>query len=71
MAAPQDPPRRLWEKKRRTKKLALWRAKKAAETAKSGGAVAEVKAAAKPATVAKKPAKAEAEKPAAAKKPAK
>jgi hypothetical protein len=30
MAAPQDPPRRQWQKKRRTKKLAQWRAKKAA-----------------------------------------
>lgn len=37
MAAPQDPPVRLWQKKRRTKKLALWRAKKAAELAATGG----------------------------------
>lgn len=32
MAAPQDPPVRLRQKKRRTKKLAEWRAKKAAAT---------------------------------------
>ncbi len=33
MASPQDPPKRQWQKKRRTKKLAQWRAKKAAEAA--------------------------------------
>lgn len=33
MAAPQDPPVRQWQKKRRTKKLAQWRAKKAAAAA--------------------------------------
>jgi len=38
MAAPQDPPRRLWQKKRRTKKLAQWRAKKAAEAASAPAA---------------------------------
>lgn len=41
MAAPQDPPVRQWQKKRRTKKLALWRAKKAAELAAAGGKPAE------------------------------
>ena len=40
MAAPQDPPVRQWQKKRRTKKLAQWRAKKAAaaEAAKTAAA---------------------------------
>lgn len=33
MSAPQNPARRQWQKKRRTKKLALWHAKKAAEAA--------------------------------------
>lgn len=33
MAAPQDPPVRLRQKKHRTKKLAQWRAKKAAAAA--------------------------------------
>lgn len=52
MAAPQDPPVRLRQKKARTKKLAQWRAKKAAEAATAG---AEKKPAEKPAA-AKKPA---------------
>jgi hypothetical protein len=33
MSAPQEPRRRLWQKKTRTKKLALWRAKKEAAAA--------------------------------------
>jgi len=32
MSSPQDPPKRNWQKRRRAKKLAAWRAKKATET---------------------------------------
>jgi hypothetical protein len=35
MSSPQNAPRRNWQKRRRTKKLALWHAKKAATTAAS------------------------------------
>ena len=54
MSAPQDPPRRNWQKRRRAKKLALWREKNAkaqtgadakAEPAKAPAKAAPAKAA--------------------------
>ncbi|MFI5302152.1 MAG: hypothetical protein ACHREM_29015 [Polyangiales bacterium] len=41
MSSPQNSARRLWQKKRRTKKLALWHANKAALAAAAPAAPAK------------------------------